>query len=78
MCVGVPMRLKEIRYPVGLAEAEGVEMPVYLHLLPEKELAPGDWVIVHVGFALQKIQPEEARETWEILREVMEEASGYA
>lgn len=78
MCVGVPMRLKEICYPLGTAEAEGVEMPVYLHLLPESELSPGDWVIVHVGFALQKIQPEEARETWEILREVMEEASGYA
>ncbi|QJA06171.1 HypC/HybG/HupF family hydrogenase formation chaperone [Thermosulfurimonas marina] len=77
MCVGVPMRLKEIDYPLGVAEAEGVEMPVYLHLIPEEELSPGDWVIVHVGFALQKIRPEEARETWEILREI-EALSGHA
>jgi len=71
MCVGVPMRLKEINYPVGTAEAEGVEMPVYLHLLPEKELSPGDWVIVHVGFAIQKVQQEEARKTWELLKGVL-------
>ncbi|MBX6424038.1 HypC/HybG/HupF family hydrogenase formation chaperone [Thermosulfurimonas sp. F29] len=77
MCVGVPMRLKEIDYPVGVAEAEGVEMPVYLHLIPEEELAPGDWVIVHVGFAIQKIRPEEARETWRLLREI-EETVGHA
>ncbi len=71
------MRLKEIDYPMGLAEAEGVEMPVYLHLLPEEELSPGDWVIVHVGFALQKIKPEEARETWELLHQILEE-TGHA
>lgn len=65
------MRLKEIHYPVGLAEAEGVEMPVYLHLLPEKELSPGDWVIVHVGFAIQKVRQEEARETWELLKDAL-------
>ncbi len=68
------MRLKTIDYPVGVAEAEGVEMPVYLHLIPEGELAPGDWVLVHVGFALQKIQRQEAEETWALLKETL----GYA
>ncbi len=70
MCVGVPMQLKEISYPLGIAEADGVKMPIYLHLIPEEELSVGDWVIVHVGFALQKVQPEEARETWELLQEI--------
>ncbi len=71
MCVGVPMRLKEVRYPLGKAEAEGVEMPVYLHLIPEEELNEGDWVIVHVGFAIKKVDETQARETWEFLREFL-------
>jgi len=68
------MRLKEINYPVGTAEAQGVEMPVYLHLIPEEELSPGDWVIVHVGFAIQKLRPEEAHETWELLKKALSNA----
>ena len=61
-------------YPVGTAEAQGVEMPVYLHLIPEEELSPGDWVIVHVGFAIQKLRPEEAHETWELLKKALSNA----
>ncbi|OAG26907.1 hydrogenase assembly protein HypC [Thermodesulfatator autotrophicus] len=68
MCLGVPMKLIEINYPVGLAEAEGVKREVNLQLLPEDEIKVGDYVIVHVGFAIQKMSPEEAEETWRLLK----------
>ncbi|WP_231887778.1 HypC/HybG/HupF family hydrogenase formation chaperone [Thermodesulfatator autotrophicus] len=62
------MKLIEINYPVGLAEAEGVKREVNLQLLPEDEIKVGDYVIVHVGFAIQKMSPEEAEETWRLLK----------
>jgi hydrogenase expression/formation protein HypC len=76
MCVGVPMKLVEIDYPFGVAEAKGVRRNVGLQLLPEDDIRIGDYVIVHVGFAIEKVDRNEAEEIWkgfeEILR-VMEE-----
>ncbi len=76
MCVGVPMKLIEIDYPFGVAEAKGVRRNIGLQLLPEEDIKTGDYVIVHVGFAIEKVDRNEAEEIWrgfeEILR-VMEE-----
>ncbi|AEH44176.1 hydrogenase assembly chaperone hypC/hupF [Thermodesulfatator indicus DSM 15286] len=73
MCLGVPMKLIEINYPIGIAEAEGVRREINLQLLPQEEIKVGDYVIVHVGFAIQKMSPEEAEETWRLLKQVMEQ-----
>jgi len=74
MCLGVPMKLLEVNYPMAIAEAKGVKRQVYLQLLPEEQVKPGDYVIVHVGFAIQKLSPEEAEETWRYLDELFEYA----
>ncbi len=71
MCLGVPMKLIEINYPMGVAEAKGVRRQISLQLLPEKEIQLGDYVIVHVGFAIQKLSPQEAEETWRLLEEAL-------
>ncbi len=71
MCVGVPMKLIDIDYPFGVAEAKGVRRNVGLQLLPEDEIRVGDYVIVHVGFAIEKIRKEEAKEIWRGLEEVL-------
>ena len=71
MCLGVPMKLIEVHYPVGLAEARGVRRRVYLQLLPKEEVQPGDYVIVHVGFAIQKISAEQAEDAWRLIEEVL-------
>ncbi len=71
MCLGVPMKLVEINYPVAVAEAKGVKREVYLQLIPEDQIHPGDYVIVHVGFAIQKLSPEEAEETWRYLDQIL-------
>ncbi|WP_245523079.1 HypC/HybG/HupF family hydrogenase formation chaperone [Thermodesulfatator indicus] len=67
------MKLIEINYPIGIAEAEGVRREINLQLLPQEEIKVGDYVIVHVGFAIQKMSPEEAEETWRLLKQVMEQ-----
>ncbi|WP_022854124.1 HypC/HybG/HupF family hydrogenase formation chaperone [Thermodesulfatator atlanticus] len=72
MCLGVPMKLTKVTYPTGIAEVDGVKREVNLQLLPEEEIKEGDYVIVHVGFAIQKLTPEEAEETWRLLKQVLE------
>jgi len=67
----VPMKLVEINYPVAVAEAKGVKREIYLQLIPEDQIHPGDYVIVHVGFAIQKLSPEEAEETWRYLDQIL-------
>jgi len=71
MCVGVPMQIVEITYPSGVAEAKGVKRAIGLQLLPEDSLSIGDHVIVHVGFAIEKVDRQYADEIWEALDEVL-------
>ena len=71
MCVGVPMQLVEINYPSGVAEAKGVRRDIGLQLMPENSLHIGDHVIVHVGFAIEKVDKQLADEIWESLEEVL-------
>ena len=71
MCVGVPMELIEINYPSGVAESKGVKREVGLQLLPEEEIKVGDFVIIHVGFAIEKLDKKQAAEIWKMLDEII-------
>ncbi|ADY73111.1 hydrogenase assembly chaperone hypC/hupF [Desulfurobacterium thermolithotrophum DSM 11699] len=71
MCVGVPMKIVEINYPMAIAEAKGVKRNISLMLLPEDRVKVGDYVMVHVGNAIEVIDEKEAKEIWEALDEVM-------
>lgn len=71
MCVGVPMKLVEVDYPAGVAEAKGVRREIGLQLMPEGSLEIGDFVIVHVGFAIEKVDKKLAAEIWESLDEIL-------
>lgn len=64
MCVGVPMRLIDINYPAGVAEARGVTRHIGLQLLGESDVKIGDYVIVHVGFAIEKVEKKDADAIW--------------
>ena len=72
MCVGVPMQIIEINYPIGVAEAKGVKRDIGLQLLPEGDIKLGDHVVVHVGFAIEKIDKERSDEIWQGLNELLE------
>jgi hydrogenase expression/formation protein HypC len=65
------MQIVEITYPSGVAEAKGVTREIGLQLLPENSVAIGDHVIVHVGFAIEKVDKQLADEIWEALDEVL-------
>jgi hydrogenase expression/formation protein HypC len=72
MCLGIPGRITEIRDEAGLAMGKvdfgGVRKDACLAYLPEVKL--GDYVIVHVGFAISRVDEAEALKTLEILEEM--------
>jgi hydrogenase expression/formation protein HypC len=68
MCLGVPMRIVERDGARARAELGGVTCEVRLDFLPEARL--GDHVIVHAGFALERVDPEEAARTLALIAEV--------
>ena len=73
MCLGIPGRIIERHDDSGLAmgvvDFGGVRRSCCLAYV-EHEVAVGDFVIVHVGFAISKVQEAEARRTYEVLREM--------
>jgi hydrogenase expression/formation protein HypC len=72
MCLGIPGRITEIRDEAGLAMGKvdfgGVRKDACLAYLPEVKV--GDYVIIHVGFAISRLDEEEALKTLEILGEM--------
>jgi len=70
MCLGVPMRVVELDGFVARCEAKGIERSVNLFLLQHEEIAPGDHVMVHVGYAIQKMTEEEAVSAWNLYDEM--------
>ena len=66
MCLGIPGRLVGIVDPenhLATVDVNGVRRTISVRLLADTGLAEGDWVLVHVGFALARIDEEEARLT---------------
>ena len=76
MCLGIPMRIQEIDGFIAHCEAKGVTRDVNLFMLQHEELEPEDFVVVHVGYAIQKITPQEAQSAWEIYDEMLSIESG--
>lgn len=73
MCLGIPAQVVEIADPVGhLAKVDvnGIKRTVSVRLLAGTGLEVGDWVLVHVGFALAKIDQREADLTLAAVRKM--------
>jgi hydrogenase expression/formation protein HypC len=72
MCLGVPGRILAVRLADGLRMADvdfgGARREVCLAYVPEAEV--GDYVVVHVGFAISRVSESEARETLALLAEI--------
>lgn len=68
MCLAVPMLLVKREEEVGTVEVNGVQREVSLVLEPAA--VPGDYVLIHAGYAIGKVDPEEAKVTLELLREM--------
>lgn len=73
MCLGIPGRIVEVADREGglaTVDVSGVRRSVSIALVdePDSSIEEGDWVLVHVGFALARIDEEQARETLELLQ----------
>jgi hydrogenase expression/formation protein HypC len=75
MCLAIPMQIAAIDGFVARCCVKGIERDVSLFLMQDEKLAPGDYVVVHVGYAIQKIQAEDARMAWEIYDAMLEAES---
>lgn len=71
MCLGVPGRVIEINGPVATVDFFGVRRTVNLRVVDEP-VAPGDYVLNHVGFAIRRIPPEEIGETLALYERLIE------
>ena len=71
MCLGIPMQIKAIEGFLARCEAKGVERDVNLFMLQDDEIAVGDFVMVHIGYAIQRMTEQEALSAWEIYDEML-------
>lgn len=72
MCVGVPMQVISKDGDDIVAEVDGVRRSASLMMLGD-EVNVGDYLIIHAGFAISKLDEEEARETIRMMKEVFSE-----
>lgn len=67
MCLGIPMKIKRIEDKFAFVESGGIQRRVNIEMIRCK---PGDYVLVHAGFAIQKVDPQEAKKTLEFVKEI--------
>jgi len=70
MCLSIPARIVELQDETATVSVGGNRYTAGLQMLDDVDV--GDYVLLHAGFAIQKISPEEAEQTLELLREMGE------
>jgi hydrogenase expression/formation protein HypC len=71
MCLGIPMQIIEIDGFNARCEARGVERDASLFMLQDEDVQVNDFVVVHVGYAIQKMSPQEAQTAWELYDQML-------
>ncbi len=71
MCLGVPMLVKTIENDVAMCEIDGVQREASLMMIDGVEV--GDYVLIHAGFAIEKIDEDEAQLTLDVLRSALDQ-----
>lgn len=72
MCFGIPMQIKKIDRFIAHCEAQGVTREVNLFMLQHEEWAEGDYLVSHLGQAIQKVTQEEAETAWALYEEMQQ------
>lgn len=71
MCLAVPMQVKEIEDDCAICEIDGVKREVSLMMVEGTEI--GDYVLIHAGFAIERLDKADAEETIRLFRNVLTE-----
>ena len=71
MCLAIPMKIQSIDGFLCRCEARGIEREVSLFMLQDEAVEPGDHVLVHVGYAIQKVTSQEAEESLRLFDEII-------
>ena len=69
MCLAIPSKIVKIENNIATIDVDGVQREASLQLLEDPKI--GDYVIVHAGFAISKINEEDAKESLKLLREAV-------
>jgi hydrogenase expression/formation protein HypC len=70
VCLGIPGEVVELmddRSDLAKVDVSGVRRAINIGLLEDEKVEPGDWVLIHVGFALSKIDEQEAKAALDFL-----------
>ncbi len=70
MCLAIPMQISHIDGYNARCAAKGVQREVSLFLLQDDDVKVGDYVLIHVGYAIQKISEQDAQTAWELFDEM--------
>lgn len=76
MCLAIPMQITRVEGFTARCEAKGVFRDVSLFMLQDELPREGDFVMVHVGYAIQKVEEAEARSAWVLFDEILQELGG--
>lgn len=68
MCLAVPAKLVSCQGTSAVADLHGNRIQISTMLVPQA--AVGDWVLVHAGFAIQKVSEDDVKLTWDVLKDL--------
>lgn len=68
MCLGIPLRIIEVNGVNAVGEMSGIRRNVRIDFIPD--IKPGEYVMIHAGFALERIKTELAHETMDAISEI--------
>lgn len=68
MCLAIPMKIKSLKGDFAEVESGRLQRTINIQMLPQAKI--GDYVIVHAGFAIQKVDPKKAEETLKLVNEI--------
>jgi len=73
MCLAIPMQIESIDGFTARCQAKGIWRDVSLFMMQDDPPVAGDYVMVHVGYAIQKVTETDARSSWELFDQILEE-----
>lgn len=68
MCLAVPAKVVDLQGQEAVADLHGNRVRINTLLVPQAEV--GDWVLIHAGFAIQRLDAEDATRTWAVLEDL--------